>query len=303
MSNSEIKRIKNENIDRLKWDRCVAASPIPLIYAQSEYLDLISPNWEALIAGDYSYIMPLIIKRKFGIAFVLQPIFAQQHGIFPEANTEIQNQFFAYLQKHFSYISINLNTFHSEPFPEKFEYSRRNNFILDLSAEYAEIETHYSKHARRQIRKAEDLKVNVIQGIQPEEYIRLKNQATQNKLSKSSMKTLQRIIEFGVKRTSTIYAAYTPENTLCSAAFFLFAGERVVYLNAASNEEGKNNSSMYRIVDQFIKEHSGEKLTLDFEGSMIPGIARFYSGFGAIPEHYFGLKMNRLPIPLRWLIK
>lgn len=304
MSNPELKRIKNKNIDRVKWDRCVSASPVPLIYAQSEYLDRVAPNWEALVAGDYSYIMPLIVKRKLGISFLLQPIFAQQHGIFPKADTNIQNLFFAYLHKHFSYISINLNSQHSEPFPEKFEISRRDNFILDLSADYADLEKQYSNHARRQIRKTEAHKVSVVQGIQPEEYIRLKNDATQHQLSKSSMQTLQQLIEYGYsKGIGTIYAAYTPENTLCSATFFLFAGNRVIYLNAASSEEGKSNSSMYRIVDQFIREHSGKNLTLDFEGSSIPGIARFYSGFGAIPEYYYRLKLNRLPIPLRWIIK
>ena len=39
----------------------------------------------------------------------------------------------------------------------------------------------------------------------------------------------------------------------------------------------------------------------DFEGSMIPGVARFYAGFGANPETYFQLKFNRLPLPLRWI--
>jgi len=132
----------------------------------------------------------------------------------------------------------------------------------------------------------------------------LKNLATGNKLPKPSMLTLQRLIEYGQSNgNGSIYAAYGPDNTLCSAAFFYFAGKRVLYLNAASSDEGKANSSMYQIVDQFIREHSGSALTLDFEGSSIPGIARFYSGFGAESEHYYSLKMNRLPIPLRWLKK
>ncbi|MDP2115636.1 MAG: hypothetical protein Q8K69_16440, partial [Bacteroidota bacterium] len=71
----------------------------------------------------------------------------------------------------------------------------------------------------------------------------------------------------------------------------------------ASNEEGKKVNAMHKIVDQFIQEHSGSLLTLDFEGSSIPGIARFYAGFGSEPEQYYCLKSNRLPIPLRWFKK
>jgi hypothetical protein len=36
-------------------------------------------------------------------------------------------------------------------------------------------------------------------------------------------------------------------------------------------------------------------MTLDFEGSNIPGIARFYKGFGALPQTYYSLHQNRLP--------
>ena len=304
MSNSEIRLIRNKDIDRTKWDSCVTQSAIPLVYVQSGYLDIVSPDWDALVWGDYNYIMPLVIKRKLGISFLLQPIFAQQHGIFPEAGATIQNTFLSYIRDHFRYISIHLNAGHSEPFPEEFKVEHRDNFILNLSPSYKELRSNYSKHARRLIRKADDNKVLVKRGLQTNAYIDLKNLATGNKLPQSSMQTLQRLIEYGYSSgNGTIYAAYTPDNTLCSAAFFYFATKRVLYLNAASTDEGKANSSMFKIVDQFISEHSGSGLTLDFEGSSIPGIARFYAGFGAEVEQYYCLKLNRLPIPLRWLKK
>jgi len=112
------------------------------------------------------------------------------------------------------------------------------------------------------------------------------------------------LIEYGhTHANGMIYAAYNQHNTLCAAAFFFFSGKRVTYLNAVSTEEGKNINAMHLIVDQFIKEHSGSALTLDFEGSIIPGIARFYNGFGALAEQYYSLKSNNLPLPLRWLKK
>lgn len=304
MSNPELRLIKNKDIDYRKWDQCVARSSVPLVYAQSGYLDIVSPGWNALIWEDYNFVMPMIIQRKLGIDFLLQPIFAQQHGIFPESGADIQNTFLTYIRDHFKYVAIHLNASHSEPFSEEFQVSQRENFILNLSPRYDDLKNNYSKHARRQIRKAEENKVFVIKELQSGEYIDLKNLATGNKLPKPSMLTLQRLIEYGhSNRNGSIYAAYGPDNTLCSAAFFYFAGKRVLYLNAASSDEGKANSSMYQIVDQFIREHSGSGLTLDFEGSSIPGIARFYAGFGAESEQYYSLKMNRLPIPLRWLKK
>ena len=304
MSNPEIRFVKNKDIDYLRWDQCIASSNVPLIYVQSWYLDLISSDWDALISGDYRYVMPLIIKRKFGISFLLQPIFAQQHGIFPEAEIMIQNNFLSTIYNQFGYITINLNASHCEPFPKGFKAHQRNNFIMKLTPSIAELKNNYSKHTRRQIRKAENNKVTIIKGLQTSEYLELKMACTKKKLLQSTMQTLKRLIEYGhLQGTGMIYAAYNQHNTLCAAAFFFFNGQRVTYLNAVSTDEGKNINAMHKIIDQFIMEHSGKPLTLDFEGSMIPGIARFYKGFGAETEQYYCLKSNRLPIPLRWFKK
>ena len=57
---------------------------------------------------------------------------------------------------------------------------------------------------------------------------------------------------------------------------------------------------MYFLVNSFIEQNTNKNIILDFEGSMIQGVARFYSGFGAKAEHYFQLKFNRLPLLLKW---
>lgn len=304
MNHPEIRFVKNQDIDYTKWDRCISASSVPLIYAQSWYLDMISPGWGAFVWGDYTHVMPLNVKRKLGFSVLLQPIFAQQQGIFPEAEPKTQHKFLTKVYDQFNYVAIQLSSAHSDCFPEGFSVQQRKNLILNLSPAYDELKSGYSQHTRRQIRKAAENKVSVIKGIPTSEYMELKRLSTSGKLSKQSMQTLKRIVDFSLLHgNGTIYAAYNNENTLCSAAFFLKSGNRVTYLNAASNEEGKRTCAMHLIVDQFISEHAGSALTLDFEGSSIPGIARFYEGFGAVPETYFFLKSNRLPIPIRWLKK
>lgn len=304
MNNPEIRLITNAQIDRKRWDNCLVRSSGSSVYAQSWYLDLVSPRWNALISGDYQYVMPLTISRKLGIKFLLQPIFAQQLGIFPEADPTVQNQFLTFIRDEFRYVDIQLNATDFGPFPENFVATPRQNFILNLDGEYETLKSRFSKHCRRQLKKADSEKVFVMKGISVKEYIDLKNSANDNQLPEKSMKTLKQLIAFGnTSGKGTVYAAYNRENSLCAAAFFLHSGNRVVYLNAASNAEGKNTSAMFLIVGQFIREHAGTGMILDFEGSSIPGIARFYQGFGAMPEPYFGLKLNRLPAPLRWIIK
>ena len=49
-----------------------------------------------------------------------------------------------------------------------------------------------------------------------------------------------------------------------------------------------------------IQLHAGSDHILDFEGSSIPGLARFYSGFGAHDEPFYFHVENNLPWYLRW---
>jgi hypothetical protein len=78
----EIKHLAHIEIDRQKWDACILNACNSLVYAESWYLDIVSPNWEALILGDYEYVMPLPVKKKFGVSFLVQPPLTQQFGIF-----------------------------------------------------------------------------------------------------------------------------------------------------------------------------------------------------------------------------
>src|SRR3990172_7490113 len=77
--------LKHSEIDKPKWDKCIQNSSNGLIYAYSWYLDFVSPNWQALVRGDYEYVMPLTCKKKYGINYLHQPFFAQQLGVFSSA--------------------------------------------------------------------------------------------------------------------------------------------------------------------------------------------------------------------------
>jgi hypothetical protein len=115
---------------------------------------------------------------------------------------------------------------------------------------------------------------------------------------------LRQIVSRAVlKGAGVIYGAYTESNELCAAAFFAFSHQYVYMLVAASDGKGKENSAMFLLIDTFLRENSGKVMTLDFEGSNIPGIARFFAGFGAMPVYYYKVRINRLPFFVKWLKK
>jgi hypothetical protein len=97
------------------------------------------------------------------------------------------------------------------------------------------------------------------------------------------------------KGTGRIFTAIAPDGDITAGAFFLFHKARVYYLNAFSTETGMAYASAFAIVDGFCREFAGSGLILDFEGSEIEGINRFYHGFGAKEDPYYLLNYSRVP--------
>jgi hypothetical protein len=57
------------------------------------------------------------------------------------------------------------------------------------------------------------------------------------------------------------------------------------------------------LVDQYIRKYAGRDIIIDFEGSMIPGIARFFEGFGAKETNYARIIKSSFPLNLKKVIK
>ena len=74
--------IPGDQIDRESWDRCIETGVNGNICGFSWFLDIISPGWGGLVKGDYEYVMPVPVARRFGISYILQPRFIQQYGVF-----------------------------------------------------------------------------------------------------------------------------------------------------------------------------------------------------------------------------
>lgn len=75
--------VKQADLDVAEYDRCIESSGNSPVYATSWFLGIMAEEWDVLVYGDYRHVMPVPHRRKLGIAYVYQPVFAQQLGIFP----------------------------------------------------------------------------------------------------------------------------------------------------------------------------------------------------------------------------
>lgn len=295
---TRIKLLHNKDIDLERWDRLVAGAINSRVYAESWYLDIINSDWHGLIYDDYSYVMPIIPAEKWGVKYLFQPTYAQQHGIFPPATPAVSKRIFDYLIQHYRFVDISLNSMNVLS-DSVFKVEERKNFILSLKPEYDEIRSGYSSHNKRYSNKAAKI-CDVSTHVNLDEYIKLKVNFGQSVFTEANKAKLKLIIYKALNRgEGKIYGAFNKRNELVAAAFFLFEKKRITYLNSVSGDDGKELRAMYAIVDVVIKEYAGRNYLLDFEGSNIEGIARFFAGFGALPETYQHIKYNNLP----WYMK
>ena len=300
MSNPEIKFVANKDIDRAKWDQCVASSSFGIVYAYSWYLDRICTYWDALIWGDYLYIMPLVNNKKYGISYIYQPFFTQQLGVFSNFPPEpdIVNQFLNSIPKQFRLTDMNLNL-GNLPTVDSYNIRRNTTYQLHLHSGGDNIRTYYNSNTKRNIQKAIQNKVSIFSVYDINQFLNFTKSNLAEKspeIKNKHYQALHKVISYALyHQLGEIYGAWDSANNLIASVFFLTSNQKSIYLAASSNQTGIEQSAMFLLIDTFIQNNAGKKQILDFEGSNIAGIARFYAGFGAIPETYYSVHQNQLP--------
>jgi hypothetical protein len=103
------------------------------------------------------------------------------------------------------------------------------------------------------------------------------------------------------KNMLRVYEIYSTQNELLATALYIATGRRLINLLPSASAKGKEMGAAPILLDNIIRDHAGKAAILDFEGSMVPGVAQFYRSFGAVEQPYWHLKINRLPWYLKFL--
>lgn len=289
-----------DKVDTEKWDDLISQADNGLIYAYSCYLDHMAKHCDALVLNDYEAVMPLTWNRKAGFYYLYQPAFTPCLGVFGKNLTEERIRLFLKnIPEKFRLTEINLNTGNRLP---ELQFLLRNQ-VLDLGKPYEELNKQYRENHTRNIRRAEKTGCKVNRDVNTEQIISLHQQfVKQNSTDAEDFMRFSNLVSYLEKKLLVKhYGVLNQDGSLYAGAVFFFSHQRAYYILAASHPDGKTTGAAHFLIDAFIKDHAGEKLVLDFEGSQIPGLARFYEGFGAMEEFYPAIRKNNLPFFIRWL--
>ena len=295
----KIRFLAHDDINKQKWDACLTHAFNGNVYATSWYLDIIHPGWAALVEDDYVRVMPLPLKKKYGITYAYQPFFAQQHGVFSVSllTPDIVTEFIKRIPAYVRVINLNLNSV-SAPDPAVFPVTKYSNFMLDLINEYPVLHNKFNTNTRRNLKVAEKSGLTMTPSLNHEEIISLFRDNRGKEVSKwtdQHYQTLNRLMYQAVYQGIGLsYGVYNAHNELVSGAFFLKRAGRLIFLFSGTSEQGRKVSALTFLIDAVIKDFAPGKFILDFEGSNDSDLARYYAGFGARETSYYNLQLNRL---------
>jgi hypothetical protein len=304
MSVSNIQYVQHHNIDFEKWDSALINSINARVYACTYFLNLICKHWDALILGNYEFIMPLPYKVKYGIHYIYPPTFVQQLGIFSsnEISKEMLESFLIAIPRKFKYCEIKLNS--ENPF-QFHNHIHRKNFLLELNKPYSELKQNYSRSAKRNIQLAIENSVKIEEVDNAEQTIILHRERFKDKIGANAndYSLLENIFnKFYACNQNINLIAKNKDGKIIASSSYLIYKERITFLLNGNSTESLQKGATHLLKDYMIQKYSNSNYILDFEGSDDINFARFYQQFGKLKmEVYPHFILNKLPFYIKWL--
>ncbi|AFM03713.1 hypothetical protein Fleli_1279 [Bernardetia litoralis DSM 6794] len=286
-----MKHFKHHQIDKKKWDKCISSSKENIIYAFSWYLDCVSPYWEGFILesnNEYLAVMPLPVKKKYGIVFLQVPLFTQQLGIFSikKLSSLEFKTFLILLQKKIKLVSnYPFNTINYQDFSTEFEevfcekekeiLKKHKTHHLFLQQNYATIRQSYKKDTKYRINQAQKKSFESIQKTEIDDIDLLwqffeKSVFLENGISKQAKPTLKNLFKIlKEKNLVELYYIQNLDKEILSGVLFAKSEAfynnnsitKWIYLFNAANPNNRRDESRRWFLDTFIQEKSNQEYT------------------------------------------
>lgn len=290
-----MKYVQWKDIDPTKWDGFIETFPRVHFYFLHGYLSSIC-RWDAIIQmdaqGNYRMVLPLPFKQKLFWKFLYRPFFCQQLGVLSsvELSPLELTQLEQLLHQKFSF---GMMAWRVDGYSWSTLGSQRGiNLVLDLKKPYPELKLLFNKNRKRQLGKlakvaiqtsfSDDLSALPLIITNVREALGDKIGEVKAVHFENFVVALRRI-KHQVK--CEVVSACMDQKELGAGVYVEYKG-RCVYILGYSLPEAEKLGVSTHIMNEMIRKKSGQNLLLDFEGSGVEGVARFYKSFGAFEENY-----------------
>ena len=278
-----IRRLKYNEINFEKYTYCLENSEQRKYSATKDFLDITSDKkWDLLVYNDYEAVMPIPYIKKMGLKFIINPKLCQQLGIFSkEDNIIFNDQFLDFLKNKYRiwYYAFNdVNQFSQA-------LKRRKNYLINPE-DYEVVRQRYSPKRKRKLRLDAEILTN--SEVQKVNFKDAETFITENSLGakdeKDKIKFMKIFSDLENAKLLEI-VVFVFKNKIINALALYYSQHTVALLGTFNDKKSVKLSGSSVLIDHIISENIDSKI-FDFEGSEIPSIEEFFTGFRPLLKTY-----------------
>lgn len=301
--------------DKEKYRKlCSREKSIP-IFSRDWWLDIVCgpDKWEVLLAeekGRITAAMPLYIPHR---GVVSMPAYTQTMGPWfaPEPADTKYTTALGHRQAIAAGFTEKLNTYSC--FLQNFHYAlsdwlpfywagyrqtTRYTYLLgDLRLPEETLLAAMSPNIRRNIAKARDkYGIRVRKGIPAEDFLRIQALTfeRQGRRAPNDTAVLRALTKAAREREQgDLWGAYDGDGRLHAVIFLVWQESSAYYLAGGGDPSLRQSGAHSLLLWEAIRFAAGRSERFDFEGSMLPGVERFFREFGATQTPYFMITKGR----------
>jgi len=311
-----IRYVRHTELNRSQWDALIQEAPNGLIYGLSWYLDIVSPGWEALVkeqAGRYVAGLPLPVRRKFGLRYLQQPLFAQQLGLFyvdlPTAAdwqqvAQLLNQHFQLITQY-AFNTGNIDLLGAgQPGLVGAVFTTS---YLSLRPSYQQLLSGYKSNRRWRLNQARRRGLRVEPATDIDLMVKIFAENTASRIygvigEAYEYRMLRALYARAQQQSLTsLWQVRGGDGEVLAMGLLFHFKQQLTYIFNCSTIAGKEVGAISVMLDEILHAHAGQDLIFDFEAPEVPNVAHFYNSFGPIPAPFLAISANRLPWPVRQL--
>ena len=276
--------LSSHELNKNKWDILVEQAG-GNYFSFSFFLDATAKNWGAFVDENYSKGFALAYNRVFGVSMVYPPIFGRTVDFF------------------------NLNEAELKTVPNLLKTRFKTGYLqsevkLDLPEETIRVyqlhdpEKQLNTLSKRMLKKASD-KAYRVENDDFRPILPLIDSQLSGKVRELHGENLQRLEhllqQLEEQKKLLCYGIFDAENNLCGGLFFAVVNNKIIYILGTALEDCRDSGGMYLCMEQAIREAVKQQKTLDFGGSNIESIRRFYLALGGVDHSYFAYSWDNSP--------
>ncbi|MBK7869365.1 MAG: hypothetical protein IPJ74_01115 [Saprospiraceae bacterium] len=296
----EIKLIKNEEIDKVKWNSCVHYANNGNVFGYKWFLDHVAKDWDGLVEGDYESVFPLVWRKGFfGGKELHQPPLMRELGLYSinALSAKRIESFLNAIPEEYRNIEIVVNEQINLPQNHDFNVIELYNHQMLLSESYEKLREVYSENILEKLAIASENQLVATSNLKPEKvaafyqkYAKDRQHLTHN------FHALQRIM-YNILHRGWGFASgiESQDGTLLAANFFIYSHHKVLSLVPLESPTGAEVGALPLLFDMLIRTHAGRPMILDFNTEKRNELAL---SLGARENIYYKIKRDRRRIKI-----